>query len=90
MVAAAILWTAIVLIWALFVLGGQVYMCLGPLGVTEESCRAANGLPPLTDWDRFVRGWGPVAIVLIAGWASIAGIAAIPAIVRRRRQRGGL
>jgi hypothetical protein len=86
-VAAATLWTAIVLIWALFFQGGQVFMCLGPLGVTEESCRAANGLPPLTDWDRFMRGWGPVAIVLIVGWAAIAGIAGI---ARWRRQRGGL
>ena len=80
---AAFLWTAVVLTWGLF-LNGQVLMCLGPLNVTEESCRAANGLPPLTELDRFLRGWGPVAILLTGGWAAIAVIA------RSRRQRGGL
>ena len=82
-IVAALLWTAVVLTWALF-FNGQVYMCLGPLDVTEESCRAANGLPPLTEWDRFLRGWGAVAILLAGGWAAIAVIA------RSRRQRGGL
>ena len=72
---AAIVWTAGVLTWAVF-LNGQVYMCLGPLGVTEDSCRAANGLPPLTDLDRFMRGWGPGAILIVAGWLGpIAGMA---------------
>lgn len=84
MVAVLLVWAAVVAIWAIFVNGGQVFMCLGPLGVTEESCRAANGLPPLTDWDRFARGWGPVAIVFIAGALAILGVA------RWRRQRGGL
>jgi hypothetical protein len=82
-IVAAFLWTAVVLTWALF-FNGQVYMCLGPLNVTEESCRAASGLPPLTDRDRFLRGWGLVAILLAGGWAAIAVIA------RWRRQRGGL
>jgi hypothetical protein len=66
-VAAFALWLAIVAVWAVFFHGGHVYMCLGPLNVTEESCRAANGLPPLTESDRFMRGWGPPAIALIAG-----------------------
>ena len=82
-IVAAIVWTAAVLTWAVF-LGGQVYMCLGPLDVTEASCRAAAGLPPLTDWDRFMRGPGPAAILLAAGWAAIAVAA------RSRSQRGGL
>jgi hypothetical protein len=83
-IAAAIVWTALVLIWANFIYGGHVYMCLGPLDVTEASCRAASGLPPLTEWDRFMQGWGPAAILLVAGWAAIAVAA------RWRRQRGGL
>jgi hypothetical protein len=83
-VAAIVLWLVIVAVWAVFFHGGQVYMCLGPLNVTEESCRAANGMPPLTDWDRFMRGWGPPAIALITGWLGIAIVA------RQLRQRGGL
>ncbi len=83
-VVAAILWTAVVALWGLFFHPGQVFMCLGPLNVTEASCRAANGLPPLTDWDRFLQSGGPVAILLVAGWAAIAAVA------RWRRQRGGL
>ena len=79
-IVAAIVWTAVVLTWAVF-FNGQVYMCLGPLDVTEASCRASAGLPPLTDWDRFMRGWGPVAILLAGGWATIAVAA------RRRRPR---
>jgi hypothetical protein len=84
LIAAAIVWTALVLTWANFIYGGQVYMCLGPLDVTEASCRAANGLPSLTGWDRFVNGWALPATVLAAGWAVIL-------IVNRwKRQRGGL
>lgn len=82
-VVALLAWTAAVAFWAVFLHGG-VYMCLGGLNVTEESCRAANGMPPLTDWDRFMRGWGPAAILLAAGAMVIV------AIDRWRRQRGGL
>jgi len=82
-VAAGIVWTTVVLTWAVF-FGGRVYMCLGPLNVTEESCRAANGLPPLTDLDRFMRGGGLVALVLVVGWGAIAVMA------WWKRQRGGL
>jgi len=79
-----VVWAVIVLVWFIFIYGGQGYMCLGPLNVTEESCRAANGLPPLTDGDRFMQGWGPAALAILAGWIAVATIA------RRKRQRGGL
>lgn len=82
-VAAASVWTALVLTWEVF-FHGQVLMCLGGIEVTEASCRAALGLPPLTEWDRFASGWGVVAILLAAGWSAIA------VVVRRKRQRGGL
>lgn len=81
--AALVLWAAIVATWILLQ-GGDVFMCLGPLGVTEESCRAANGLPPLTEWDRVARGWAPRALVFMVG------AAAIMAVARWKRQRGGL
>ena len=84
MIAAAIVWTALVLIWATFIYGGHVHMCVGPLNVTPESCRAVLGLPPETDWDRFVNGWGLLATVTAAGWAVIL------VYERWRRQRGGL
>ena len=60
-------------------------MCLGPIGVTPESCRAAMGLPPETDWDRFVNGPGLLAVVLGVGWIGIL-------LAGRwwKRQRGGL
>ena len=80
----AVLWSVIVAAWFVSIYGGHVYMCLGPLNVTEASCRAATGLPPSTDWDRFVNGWAPPAILIVAGWVAIAGIA------RWKRQRGGL
>ena len=83
MIAAAGLWTIVVLIAVLF-FGGQVYMCLGPTGVTEDSCRAANGIPPLTDWDRFTHTPAFVALLLVAGWAAIG------AAVWWKRQRAGL
>ena len=60
-------------------------MCLGPMNVTLESCRAANGLPPLTDWERFLMGPGPPIVVTLAGWIVIALVAS-----RWKRQRGGL
>ena len=83
-IAAGVGWTAVVLVWAFFLHGGNVYMCLGGLGVTEAKCRAANGMPALTEWDLFMRGWGPVAFLLLAGWAVIAVAATW------KRQRGGL
>lgn len=84
---AGALWLGIVALWAIFFHGGNVYMCLGPMGVTEESCRAAHGLPPLTDWDRFLRGGGAEAIILVAGWLAIVVVAVAS---DRLRQRGGL
>ena len=82
MVAVA-LWTTVVLTALLF-LGGDVFMCLGPTGVTEESCRAANGIPPLTEWERFRRTPAFVAVLLASGWAAIGAAA------WWKRQRGGL
>jgi hypothetical protein len=83
--AALIIWTGLAIGWALFVFGGHVQMCLGPLHVTPESCRIALGLPPETDWDRFVNGPGLLAAILIVGWLAI-----LLAGRRRKRQRGGL
>ena len=83
-VAAILVWLAIVAIWEVFLHGGTVYMCLGGVNVTEASCRAANGMPPLTDVDRFMRSWAPDVILVVGGTATIVGIA------RWRRQRGGL
>jgi hypothetical protein len=83
-IVAGVLWAALVLIWAFFIHGGNVYMCLGGFDMTEAKCRAANGMPALTEWDLFMRGWGLVAILLLAGWAVMAVVAT------RRRQRGGL
>jgi hypothetical protein len=71
--------------WGLFVWGGRVSMCLGPLNVTEESCRAAQGLPPLTAWDRWLQGPGPIVAALVAGWLVVLTVRGW-----RRRQRGGL
>lgn len=76
--------TLVIGIWVLL-FPSQVRVCLGPLNVTPESCRAAMGLPPATDWDRFASGPGPVLIVAVIGYAAI-GLWA----VRRRRQRAGL
>jgi len=84
-VAALLIWTGLAFGWAVVVLGGQVQGCLGPLGVTPESCRVALGLLPETDWDRFVRGPGPLVVVLVVGWLAI-----LLASRWRRRQRGGL
>ena len=83
-VAALVIWTSLATGWALFVFGGQVRMCLGPLNVTPEICRAANGLPPETDWDRFTQGPGPLIAILVVGWLAI-----LAASRWRERQRGG-
>ena len=83
-IVAGLLWAALVLFWAIFIHGGNVYMCLGGPDMTEAKCRAANGMPALTEWDLFMRGWGPVAILCVAGWTVIAVVAI------RWRQRGGL
>lgn len=83
-VAAVIAWTAVISIGLIF-LPSRVQMCLGPLGVTLESCRAAMGLPPETDWDRFANGPWPFLILAGIGYVTI-GLWA----VRRKRQRGGL
>lgn len=83
-VAAMAVWTLLVAVWAIF-FGSQVRSCLGPLNLTPERCRAALGLPPETDWDRFVAGPGPLLVVTVIGWVAI-GLWT----VRRRRQRGGL
>lgn len=84
-VAALVTWTSLATGWALVVFGGRVRMCLGPLNVTQESCRAANGLPPETDWDRFTQGPVPLIAVLVVGWLAI-----LLASRWRKRQRGGL
>ena len=83
-VAALVIWTNLASGWALFVFGGQVQMCLGPLNVTPESCRAADGLPPETDWDRFTQGPGLLIAILVVGWLTI-----LAASRSRKRQRGG-
>jgi hypothetical protein len=84
-VAAMAVWAGLVAVWAIFIFGSQVQMCLGPLDVTPESCRVQLGLPPLTDWDRFLMGPGPLIVVTLVGWLAIALVAR-----RRKRQRGGL
>jgi hypothetical protein len=70
---------------AVVFVGGDVAMCVGPLGVTPESCRVALGIPPETPWDRFTHSLAlPIAILLL-GWLAIACVARL-----RERQRGGL
>lgn len=82
---AGLCWSvAIGLLW-LFFGGGHVQGCLGPLGVTPQMCRVALGLPPETDWDRFVAGPGPWAAIVVAGWIGILAAGAW-----WKRQRGGL
>jgi hypothetical protein len=65
--------------------GPSVPMCLGPLGITVDQCRAAWGLPPETPWDRFMNGPSPLIALLLAGWLAIVATGAF-----RRRQRGDL
>ncbi len=79
------IWTAAATLWFLFAYGGHVQACLGPLDVTPEQCRAALGLPPETDLDRFLAGPGPLVVALAVGWVAILLVGR-----RRRRQRGGL
>ena len=85
LVAALGIWTALTALWFVFAYGGHTYMCLGPIGITPEACRAANGLPPETDLDRFLAGPVPLLIALVAGWAVILLVGRW-----RKRQRGGL
>jgi len=86
-VAATALWTLIVSIGVIFV-PGRVQMCLGPLNVTPESCRAAMGLPPETDWDRFAAGPVPIFVVAAIGYTAI-GLWSVWSN-RAKRQRAGL
>ena len=83
--AALAVWTGLAVARAIFVFGGHVQMCLGPLNVTPEGCRVALGLPPETDWDRFVNGPGMLVAVVVVGWLVI-----LVASRWRGRQRGGL
>ncbi len=83
--AALVIWTTLAIGCAVFVYGGHVQGCLGPLDVTPESCRAALGLPPDTAWDRFLAGPGPFVVALFAGWVLILSLGRW-----RKRQRGGL
>jgi hypothetical protein len=80
-----LIWTIVAVGWAIFVFGGHVQMCLGPLDVTPESCRVALGLPPETNWDRFANGPGLLVAVVVVGWLVI-----LLASRWRGRQRGGL
>ncbi len=84
-VAAMVGWGLLVALWAVFVGGGHVPMCLGPLDVTPESCRAAMGLAPETAWDQFANGPGLLVVMLVGGWLAIGLVA-----VGMKRQRGGL
>lgn len=85
-VAAMLSWALVASLWAIFMWGGRVEACLGPLSVTPERCRAAMGLPPLTDIDRFMEGPGPWLVAIAVGWAMIL----LAARILGRRQRGGL
>lgn len=82
--AALLIWTILVVGWAILVFGGHVQMCLGPLNVTPESCRLALGLAPETDWDRFANGPG-MLVAVVVGWLVMLATGHW-----RRRQRGGL
>src|SRR3954451_12915009 len=64
-------WTAAAGLFFTFGYGGRMQLCLGPLDVTDASCRIALGLPPETDLDRFLAGPGPLAVMLGAGWLAI-------------------
>lgn len=76
-------WSTLITV-VMFFVGGNIPTCLG-LGVTVDSCRAAFGLPPETAWDRIGRGPGPMIMLLIIGWLTLAATSAWA-----RRQRGGL
>jgi len=83
--AALLAWSALATGWVVFLYSGRVSSCLGPIGVTPAQCRAANGLPPGTDLDRFLAGPGLLVVILAIGWIVIVGLGRW-----RRRQRGGL
>ena len=86
--AALLIWTGLAFIgWAFLILVASLSMptCLGPIGVTPDSCREALGLPAWTAWDDFLAGPGSLAVILFAGWLVIAGVAR-----EGKRQRGGL
>jgi hypothetical protein len=83
--AALLVWSGVATTWFLIFGGGYVMSCLGPLNVTPESCRAATGLPPESDLDRFLAGPGVLVVALVVGWAAILCVA-----WWRKRQRGGL
>jgi len=85
-VAAALgIWTVVATVWGLFFWGGRVLSCLGGPGITIDDCRAAYGLPPETDLDRFLAGPGVLVLALVVGWVTILILGRW-----RRRQRGGL
>ena len=77
-------WTVLAGIPLLF-FGPSIPMCLGPIGITVDQCRAAWGLAPETAWDRFSNGPGPLIVLLLTGWLAI-----VTAGAWRRRQRGDL
>jgi hypothetical protein len=77
-------WAILVTI-PMFFFGPSIPMCLGPIGVTVDQCRAAWGLPPETAWDRFANSPSPFIALLLAGWLAI-----VVAGAWRRRQRGSL
>ena len=56
--------------------------CLGGPGITVDDCRAASGLAPETDLDRFIAGPAVPVLVLVIGWMTILLVARW-----RRRQR---
>jgi hypothetical protein len=82
--ALAFVAVAIVIGIPMLFFGPSIPMCLGPIGITIDQCRAAWSLPPETAWDRFSNGPLPGLGLLVAGWVAIAVIAS------RRRQRGSL
>ena len=83
--AALVIWTAATALWLLLFWGGHSLSCLGGPGITIDECRAAYGLPPETDLDRFLAGPGVLLIALVVGWGTILLVSRW-----RKRQRGGL
>jgi len=85
LVAALGIWTVGATVWGLLIWGGHSLRCLGGPGITVDDCRAAYGLPPETDLDRFLAGPGVLLLALVVGWATI-----LLASRWWKRQRGGL
>jgi len=83
--AALGIWTAVTALWFVLVYGGHSLRCLGGPGITIDDCRAAYGLPPETDLDRFLAGPGVLLLAMVVGWATI-----LLAAGWKKRQRGGL